>query len=551
MLKKVDPENTETWEKLLRCYKSIKNIHLKDLFKNAARFDEFTVRFDDILLDYSKNKIDITVMDVLFELAESCGLNSAISSMFTGEKINETENRAVLHTAMRDFTSTELIVDGEDILPEIRRVRKKMRLFSNSVRGGSFKGFTGKKITDVVSIGIGGSDLGPNMACEALKFYSDKGPRMHFVSNVDGTHIAETLKKLERETTLFLIASKTFTTQETITNAYTAREWFLTGAKDKKYIRNHFAAMSSNIVKVEQFGIDVENMFEFRDFVGGRYSLWSAIGLPIAIAAGYDAYEQMLKGAEKVDCHFKNEPFSKNIPVILGLLGIWYSDFFGCSCEFILPYEQYLNRFPAFLQQLSMESNGKSISRQGKKINYRTAQVLMGEPGTNGQHSFYQLIHQGTHMIPCDFLCAVNTLNPVSDHHDKLLANFLSQTEALAFGRTQEEVEEKLRSEGNTGEDIKRISPHRVFAGDNPSNSIIYDRLTPEILGVLIAIYEHKVFVQGVIWNIFSFDQWGVELGKELAEKILEEISTGKGHKSHDASTSGLLRYIKSKKGTR
>lgn len=549
MLKKVDPEKTETWEKLLRYYKKMKNIPLKELFKDTARFDKYSVKFDNILLDYSKNKIDGTVMSLLIELSEISGLDRAIESMFAGEKINETEDRAVLHTALRDFTNTELILDDKNILTDIRSVREKMKVFSCSVREGVFKGYTGKKITDVVNIGIGGSDLGPHMACEALKHYSDKGPRVHFVSNVDGSHITETLKHLDQETTLFLIASKTFTTQETMTNAQTAREWFLSEAKDKEYIKNHFAALSSNAEKVSQFGIDIENMFEFWDFVGGRFSLWSAIGLPVAISVGYDLYEQMLKGAEKTDIHFKNEPFARNIPVILGLLGIWYSDFFGCECEFVLPYDQYLSRFPAFLQQLSMESNGKSVSRQGKITGYRTAQVLMGEPGTNGQHSFYQLIHQGTHILPSDFLCAVHPLNPLSDHHDKLLANFLSQTEALAFGRSEQEVIEKLRSEKRTENEIERISPHRVFPGDRPSNSIIYDRLTPDTLGKLIAIYEHKVFVQGVIWNIFSFDQWGVELGKELAVKVLDEIRNGNGNESYDVSTAGLISYIKEKRG--
>ncbi len=549
MLKKVDPEKTETWEKLLRYYKKMKNIPLKELFKDTARFDKYSVKFDNILLDYSKNKIDGTVMSLLIELSEISGLDRAIESMFAGEKINETEDRAVLHTALRDLTNTELILDDKNILTDIRSVREKMKVFSCSVREGVFKGYTGKKITDVVNIGIGGSDLGPHMACEALKHYSDKGPRVHFVSNVDGSHITETLKHLDQETTLFLVASKTFTTQETMTNAQTAREWFLSEAKDKEYIKNHFAALSSNAEKVSQFGIDIENMFEFWDFVGGRFSLWSAIGLPVAISVGYDLYEQMLKGAEKTDIHFKNEPFVRNIPVILGLLGIWYSDFFGCECEFVLPYDQYLSRFPAFLQQLSMESNGKSVSRHGKNTGYRTAQVLMGEPGTNGQHSFYQLIHQGTHMIPSDFLCAVHPLNPVSDHHDKLLANFLSQTEALAFGRSEQEVIEKLRSEKRTENEIERISPHRVFPGDRPSNSIIYDRLTPDTLGKLIAIYEHKVFVQGVIWNIFSFDQWGVELGKELAVKVLDEIRNGNGNESYDVSTAGLISYIKEKRG--
>jgi len=412
------------------------------------------------------------------------------------------------------------------------------------VRNGAWKGYTGKKITDVVNIGIGGSDLGPNMVCEALKYYSDGAPDVHFVSNVDGTHITETLKRLDPETTLFLIASKTFTTQETMTNANTAREWFLNKAKKKEYIKKHFAAMSTNTEKVSAFGIDKKNMFEFWDFVGGRYSLWSAIGLPIAIAVGYDRFEELLKGAESMDIHFRSTPIKKNIPVILGLLGVWYSDFFGASCEMILPYDQYLHRFPAFLQQLSMESNGKSTARDGSKVNYPTGQILLGEPGTNGQHSFYQLIHQGTRTVPCDFLCAKEPLNNAGDHHEKLLSNFLAQTEALMNGKTKEEVIDQLERTGLQAAEIRKLYPHKIFEGDHPTNSIVYDKLTPGALGRLIAMYEHKTFVQGVIWNIFSFDQWGVELGKELAVKILKELKDKKASKGHDCSTEGLLKHL-------
>lgn len=543
MLKKISPVNTYSWEKLLRHYRKIKQTDLRQLFEDGDRFRKFSVSSGEILLDYSKNIINEETMNLLIELADEMGLRKAVVSMFEGEKINETENRAVLHTALRDFSDRKILVDGEDVKPGIVKVREKIKVFSEAVRSGKFKGYTSKKITDVVNIGIGGSDLGPCMVTEALKFYSD-GPKLHFVSNVDGTHIAETLKDLDHETTLFLIASKTFTTQETMTNANTAREWFLKKSGSTKYIKHHFAAMSTNLEKVTEFGISKENMFEFWDFVGGRYSLWSAIGLSIAIAVGYDRFEELLRGAEEIDKHFKNQPFEKNIPVILALLGVWYSNFFGCECEFVLPYDQYLHRFPAFLQQLSMESNGKSVARDGNRIKYSSGQVIMGEPGTNGQHSFYQLIHQGTHMIPCDFLCANSPLNNLGDHHKKLQSNFLSQMKALAFGRTKEEVIEILERSGMNGADIRKLYSHKVFKGNNPTNSIIYDKLTPFNLGKLIAIYEHKVFAQGVIWNIFSFDQWGVELGKELAVKILNELEAGKVKKGHDSSTEGLLRHI-------
>jgi len=544
MLKKIHPTCTFAWEKLLRHYKEIKKTHLKDLFNDKKRFEKFSIKFDDILFDYSKNKITGTTIDLLLELADEMALEKAIASMFEGDKINETENRAVLHTALRNFKNRQGKQDGVDIHSEIEKVRKKMKVFSDAVRSGGWKGFTAKKITDVVNIGIGGSDLGPYMVCEALKFYAD-GPEVHFVSNVDGTHLAETLKKLNPETTLFLIASKTFTTQETMTNAFSARDWFLKKAKDKKNVKKHFAALSTNTDKVVEFGIDKDNIFEFWDFVGGRYSLWSAIGLSIAISVGYEKFEELLKGAEAADIHFRTAEHSKNIPVIMGLLGVWYADFFGAECEMVLPYDQYLHRFPAFLQQLSMESNGKSVARDGSKVTHRTGQILLGEPGTNGQHSFYQLIHQGTHMIPADFLCAKKPLNKMGDHHEKLLSNFLAQTEALMVGRTKEEVIAQLEAANIQQAEARKIYPHKIFKGDNPTNSIIYDSLTPFTLGKLIALYEHKVFVQGVIWNIFSFDQWGVELGKELAGRILKELKEGKAVSKHDCSTSGLIKYLK------
>lgn len=544
MLKKISPVNTFSWEKLLRHYRKIKQVSLRQLFNDGDRFKKFTVSSGEVFLDYSKNIITEETMQLLFDLAGEMGLRKALVSMFEGEKINETENRAVLHTALRDFSGGKVFVDGKDVMPEIVKVRERIKVFSTAVRSGKFKGYTSKKITDVVNIGIGGSDLGPYMVTEALKFYSDGGPKLHFVSNVDGTHISETLKHLDHETTLFLIASKTFTTQETMTNANTAREWFLAKAGNKKHIKHHFAAMSTNTEKVTEFGISKENMFEFWDFVGGRYSLWSAIGLSVAISVGYENFEELLRGAAEMDSHFRDQPFEKNMPVILGLLGVWYSNFFGAGCEFVLPYDQYLHRFPAFLQQLSMESNGKSAARDGHRVEYPTGQVIMGEPGTNGQHSFYQLIHQGTHMIPCDFLCAKEPLSQLTDHHKKLQSNFLSQTEALAFGRTKEEVVSILEGSGMNATEIRKLYPHKVFEGNNPTNSIIYDKLTPFNLGKLIALYEHKIFVQGVIWNIFSFDQWGVELGKELAVKILGELEKEKVKRDHDCSTEGLLKHI-------
>ncbi|MFO7810758.1 MAG: glucose-6-phosphate isomerase [Candidatus Delongbacteria bacterium] len=544
MLKNIDPVDTVSWKKLLRHYKEIKDVTLNELFEDKDRFRKFSAKAGDILLDYSKNKINDTTMQLLVEFAKEMGLQDAVVSMFEGKKINETENRAVLHTALRDFSGGKVFVDGKDVMPDIIKVRERVKAFSSAVRSGEFKGYTSKKITDVVNIGIGGSDLGPKMVCEALKFFADRSINIHFVSNVDGTHIAETLKDLDPETTLFLIASKTFTTQETMTNAHTARKWFLERAEKREYIRHHFAALSTNSEKVTEFGMSKENMFEFWDFVGGRYSVWSAIGLSVAISVGYERFEELLKGAEEMDNHFKNTAPEKNIPVILGLLGFWYCDLFGSECEFVLPYDQYLNRFPAFLQQLSMESNGKSSTRSGCFVRYRTGQVLMGEPGTNGQHSFYQLLHQGTHKIPCDFLCARQPLNDIGDHHEKLLSNFLAQTRALAFGRSKEEVIKKMKTSGMNDTEINKLCIHKVFKGDNPTNSIVYDKLSPKTLGMLTAMYEHKVFVQGILWNIYSFDQWGVELGKELAVKMLDDLKTKKISPVQDSSTRGLLQHI-------
>jgi glucose-6-phosphate isomerase len=544
VLKKIHPNHTIAWEKLLRHYKEIKKVHMKDLFKDKKRFEKFSIQFDDILFDYSKNKINEKTIGLFIELADEMGLEKAIASMFEGDRINETENRAVLHTALRSFKHKYVHSGAHELYKNIEIVRNKMRSFSEDIRSGKWKGYSGKKITNVVNIGIGGSDLGPYMVCEALKHYAD-GPEVHFVSNVDGTHISETLKKLDQETTLFLIASKTFTTQETMTNAFTARDWFLKKAKDQKQVKKHFAALSTNTEKVVEFGIDKENIFEFWDFVGGRYSLWSAIGMSIAVSIGYERFEELLKGAEAADHHFRTADYKKNIPVIMGMLGVWYADFFGAECEMVLPYDQYLHRFPAFLQQLSMESNGKSVSRDGSKVNYRTGQILLGEPGTNGQHSFYQLIHQGTHLIPADFLCAKEPLNELADHHCKLQSNFLAQTEALMIGRTKDEVIEMLEKSNVPETEARKVYLHKVFKGDNPTNSIIYDKLTPYALGKLIALYEHKVFVQGVIWNIYSFDQWGVELGKELAGKILSELKDKKVEAPHDCSTEGLLKHLR------
>ena len=545
MLPKNNPAKLESW-KTLENIKKNSSFNLRELFReNPARADDFSVSLDDIFLDYSKNLIDKKVMEALLNLAEEAGLKEGIDAMFRGEKINETENRAVLHTALRDFSDDPVILDGHNIKEDIRRVQSRMKAFADKVSDKKWLGFSGKPVTDIVNIGIGGSDLGPVMVTEALKPFWKAGLRVFFVSNIDGTHISETLKKLKPETTLFLIASKTFTTLETMTNANTAKKWFLENGGSEKDIAKHFAALSTNAKAVTDFGIDTENMFEFWDWVGGRYSLWSAIGLSIACVIGYENFEKLLKGAYAADLHFKNTPFEKNIPVILGLLGIWYNNFFGAETHAILPYDQYMHRFAAYLQQGDMESNGKSTDRAGNPVSYQTGQIIWGEPGTNGQHAFYQLIHQGTKLIPADFIAPANSFNPVGDHHRKLLANFFAQTEALMNGKTAGEAEAELKKAGKTPEEIKKLLPFKVFSGNRPTNSIIFKKLDPETLGKLIAIYEHKIFTQGIIWNVFSFDQWGVELGKQLATKILPELENCGKVSSHDSSTNNLINKFK------
>jgi len=519
---------------------------MKTLFENdPERFKKFSLNFNDILFDYSKNIINAKTMQLLLLLAEECDVKTAIESMFAGEMINETEHRSVLHTALRNFSNKPVYSDGVDVMPEVRKVLEQMKQFCESVHSGSWKGYKGKSIKYIVNIGIGGSDLGPLMVTEALKPYWKKGIQPYFVSNVDGTHIAETLKKITPDETMFLIASKTFTTQETMTNAQTARAWFLERAKDEKHIAGHFVALSTNEEAVKKFGIDPKNMFVFWDWVGGRYSLWSAIGLSIALAIGFANFESLLKGAYAVDEYFKTEKIEKNIPVIMALIGIWYTNFYKAQTEAILPYDQYMHRFAAYFQQGNMESNGKYVDRNRSEVNYATGPVIWGEPGTNGQHAFYQLIHQGTVLIPCDFIAPAISHNPIGDHHVKLLSNFFAQTEALMAGKSEDEVKEELTKAGKTKEEIKKILPYKVFQGNRPTNSFLVKQITPETLGNLIALYEHKIFVQGVIWNIFSFDQWGVELGKQLAGKILPELENEKQVLSHDSSTNGLINAYK------
>jgi glucose-6-phosphate isomerase len=549
MLPKIDPTATAAWEKLAAHYEVTKSLHMRQLFaEDPERFRNFSIRFNDILVDCSKNRITAETLRLLIDLAESCGLKDAIAKMFAGDRINETENRAVLHTALRNRSNVPILVDGKDVMPEVNAVLAKMKGFAEQVRSGAWQGFTGKRITDIVNIGIGGSDLGPVMVTECLRPYAQPGLNVHFVSNVDGTHIAETLKPLDPETTLFLIASKTFTTQETMTNAFSAREWFLKRAGDSAHVAHHFVAISTNTAKVTEFGIHPDNMFVFWDWVGGRYSLWSAIGLSIACYVGFERFEDLLAGAYAMDRHFAEAPFDHNIPVILALLGIWYVNFFGAETEAILPYDQYMHRFPAYFQQGNMESNGKSVDRNGRRVGYATGPVIWGEPGTNGQHAFYQLIHQGTRLVPADFLAPAVSHNRVGKHHPILLSNFFAQTEALMNGKTAGEAAAELRKEGKSEEEIQRLAPHKVFEGNRPTNSILFKQLTPAVLGSLIAMYEHKIFVQGVIWNIFSFDQWGVELGKQLATQILPELADDRPVKSHDSSTNGLINAYKEMK---
>ncbi len=548
MLPGINPTTTKAWKELEAYYAQFKDTQMKDLFaQDGERFNKYSLRFEDILLDYSKNRIDEKVMSLLFQLAEECGLKSAIDSVFAGDKINVTENRAVLHTALRNRSNTPVMVDGQDVMPAVNAVLEQMKVFSDKVISGEWKGYSGKAITDIVNIGIGGSDLGPLMVTEALKPYK-KNVNLHFVSNVDGTHIAEALKAVNPETTLFIIASKTFTTQETMTNANSAKSWFLEAAKDEAAVAKHFVALSTNAEAVSAFGIDTSNMFEFWNWVGGRYSLWSAIGLSIACSIGFDNFRELLEGAHAMDKHFKSEPFETNLPVILAMIGIWYNNFYGAETEAILPYDQYMHRFSAYFQQGNMESNGKYVDRNGEKVNYQTGPILWGEPGTNGQHAYYQLIHQGTKLIPCDFMATAKSHNPLSDHHPKLLANFFAQTEAMMVGKTEEQVTEELKAAGKSDEEIKALLPYKVFLGNIPTNSILMKELNPRTLGALIAMYEHKIFVQGIIWNIYSFDQWGVELGKQLANAILPELQSNDEVTSHDASTNGLVNAYKEMK---
>ncbi|MCA9935878.1 MAG: glucose-6-phosphate isomerase [Ardenticatenaceae bacterium] len=534
------------WQALAAHYQEIKDIHMRDLFaQDPQRFATFSRKFDDILFDFSKNRITGETVELLLNLAEQAGLAEQIAAMFSGAKINTTEERAVLHVALRNRSNRPILVDGEDVMPGVNAVLAKMRRFSDVVRSGEWRGYTGKAITDVVNIGIGGSDLGPKMVVHALTPYVQEGLRLHFVSNVDGTDIAETLRAVSPETTLFLIASKTFTTQETMANAHTARAWFLEAAGQETAVPHHFAALSTNETAVTAFGIHPDNMFEFWDWVGGRYSLWSAIGLSIAIAIGMDNFEALLGGAHAVDEHFRTAPFAQNIPVIMGLLGVWYNNFFGAQSHAILPYDQYMALFPMYFQQGDMESNGKRVSKSGAAVDYSTGPVLWGQPGTNGQHAFYQLIHQGTKLIPCDFLAPAQTQNPIGEHHTLLLSNYFAQTEALMKGRTPDEARAELSAQGVSGDKLALLAAAKTFAGNKPSNSFLFQKLTPATLGKLIALYEHKIFTQGVIWGINSFDQMGVELGKQLAKAILPELRDGSAVRSHDASTNGLINYFK------
>jgi glucose-6-phosphate isomerase len=541
----INPTQTKAWSDLSKLAKENEFTTIKSLFTDPERFDNYSIKFEDILLDYSKNRINDKIRNSLFELAKEVDLKSAIAKMFSGEKINLTENRAVLHTALRNRSNTSVDFEGQNVMPGINAVLDQMKAFADKIQNGTWLGYTGKPIKHLVNIGIGGSDLGPVMVTEALKPYQKKGIDIYFVSNVDGTHIAETLNKVDPETTLFFIASKTFTTQETMTNAHSARKWFLEAAKDEKAVAKHFVALSTNANSVAAFGIDTQNMFAFWDWVGGRYSLWSAIGLPIACAIGFENFEKLLSGAHSMDRHFRTADFEKNIPVILALIGIWNINFLGATSEAILPYDQYLHRFAAYFQQGNMESNGKYVSRTGEKVNYATGPIIWGEPGTNGQHAFYQLIHQGTHLIPCDFIAPANSHNPIGDHHVKLLSNFFAQTEALMNGKSLEDVLSEMQKAGKSKEEIEKIANHRVFEGNRPTNSILVEEINPYTLGQLIAMYEHKIFVQGVIWNILSFDQWGVELGKVLANAILPELHDKQEVNSHDSSTNGLINAYK------
>lgn len=545
MLPTTDFTTTQAYKYLTDHYIDIVSKSLKEMFDaDDQRFNKFSIQFEDILLDYSKNRIDDETIALLIQLAKECSLKEAIDAMYSGEKINVTEGRPVLHIALRNRSNTPIYVDGKDVMPDVNKVLDQMKSFSEAIISGEWKGYTGKAITDVVNIGIGGSDLGPVMVTEALKAYKNH-LNLHFVSNVDGTHIVETLKAVDPETTLFLVASKTFTTQETMGNAHSARDWFLASGATEADVAKHFAALSTNAAAVEKFGIDTKNMFEFWDWVGGRYSLWSAIGLSIALSIGFENFADLLAGAHATDNHFKSAEFDQNIPVIMGLIGIWYNNFFEAETNVILPYDQYLHRFSAYFQQGDMESNGKHVDRNGKDVDYSTGPIIWGEPGTNGQHAFYQLIHQGTKLIPADFIAPAQSHNPLGEHHNMLLSNFFAQTEALMNGKTEEVVIEELKAAGKSDEEITKIAPFKVFEGNRPTNSFLIKKITPYTLGALIAAYEHKIFTQGIIWNIYSFDQWGVELGKQLAGKILPELKDNAEISSHDSSTNGLINQYK------
>ena len=547
--------NTPAWQALNDHFQEIFPLQMRDMFaEDPKRFDKFSLKINDFLLDYSKQRISEHTMSLLFTLARQSEVESWREKMFSGEKINFTENRAVLHTALRNRGNSPVLVDGKDVMPSINIVLSQMRKFSDNVRNGQWLGYSGKRITDIVNIGIGGSDLGPVMVCTALKSYAKKDLDVHFVSNIDGTHLAQTLEACDPETTLFIVASKTFTTQETMTNARSARAWFLASAKDHGHIAKHFVALSTNAMAVQEFGIDPSNMFEFWDWVGGRYSLWSAIGLSIALYVGMDNFEALLEGAHEMDNHFRTAPLEKNMPVILAMLGIWYNNFFKSETHAILPYDQGLSRFPAYLQQGDMESNGKFTSRSGERVSHTTGPIIWGEPGTNGQHAFYQLIHQGKKLIPCDFLVPLRSQYSIGEnadeHHKILVSNILAQTKALMQGKTAKEVKVELEDQGLDHHLIMELMPHRVFGGNRPTNTIMIDALTPKALGKLIAMYEHKIFVQGVVWNINSFDQWGVEFGKQIAQKILPQLSGKNKITDHDSSTNNLINYFKEKTQT-
>jgi len=548
-----NPTQTPAWQALTQHYQEISPLHMRDMFaEDMQRAEKLTLQVDDFLLDYSKQRINHTTLDLLLQLAQQCDIEGWRARMFSGEKINFTENRAVLHTALRNRSNQPVLVDGKDVMPEVNRVLQKMRDFTEQVRSGAWKGYSNKAINTIVNIGIGGSDLGPVMVCHALKPYASQQLQVHFVSNIDGTHLAQTLQQCNPETTLFIVASKTFTTQETMTNARSARTWFLQHAQDRQHIAKHFVALSTNAMAVEEFGVDPINMFEFWDWVGGRYSLWSAIGLSIALYIGMDHFEQLLSGAHAMDKHFKEAPLARNMPVIMAMLGIWYNNFFNCETHAILPYDQGLSRFPAYLQQGDMESNGKFVNRSGHRIEYSTGPIIWGEPGTNGQHAFYQLIHQGNKLIPCDFIIPIHSQYAVGEqgdeHHKILLANMLAQTKALMQGKTSKEAKAELEAQGLDHHTIMTLLPHRVFGGNRPTNTLIIDKLDPFSLGKLIALYEHKIFVQGIVWNINSFDQWGVEYGKQIAQKILPQLSSKQEISDHDSSTNQLINYFKQRK---